>query len=175
MPGAETTKEGAHSVVLRLSLMRPEGLTVDYDEPVLNNLASYDAARAKLSDREREKVAQGWDVLGRFIVQTVDRGTDIETRVLRGKTWEFVGEPAEPPDKPRVEKPATTAVNGRSSSAVASEKFRHNDGITAEPSEAFLLELGELCMKHKVVIEGDGLRLSPFSMKAFRNLLSLGG
>ena len=100
MPAAESTKEGSRTVSLRLSMMTPDGLAVDYDESGKNDQASYDAACLKLSDRKRTKVASGWDVLGRFIIETEDVGADIRTRMLRGKTWEFVGEPAEPAETP---------------------------------------------------------------------------
>ena len=185
MPAAESTKEGSRTVSLRLSMMTPDGLAVDYDESVKNDQASYDAACLKLSDRERAKVASGWDVLGRFIIETEDVGADIRTRMLRGKTWEFVGEPAKPPETPRVEK---EKLNGqkreeeKSNGNVPIAPGTAGDVSTVHPctvaagesaAEAFLLELGELCMRRRLVLEGDGLRVVPFTMKAFRKLLAV--
>ncbi len=165
---AETTKEGARSLSLRLSLMHPDGRQVDYDQPLKNSQESYDSARQMLSDREREKVAAGWDALGRYILETVDEGTDIKTRMLVGKTWEFVGEPAVPPAKTPNDTPKPPAANGHAP----------KPGVpppTENPSEEVFLEaLGELCLKHRFVLAGDNLRLETFTMKAFRKLLAIG-
>ncbi len=174
MPPAETTKEGARSLSLRLSLMHPDGRQVDYDQPLKNSQESYDSARQMLSDREREKVAAGWDALGRYILETVDEGTDIKTRMLVGKTWEFVGPPAVPPAKtPNAnDPPKPPAANGHAPKpAVAVPTVAPPPSDS--PQEAFLEALGELCLKHRFVVAGAYLRLEPLTLTGLRNLLAL--
>ncbi len=171
MPPAETTKEGARSMSLRLSLMHPDGRQVDYDQPLKNSQESYDSARQMLSDREREKVAAGWDSLGRYILEMVDEGTDIKTRMLVGKTWEFVGPPAVPPAKtPNTnDAPKPPTANGHAPKPAVAPP-----AASDSPQEAFLETLGELCLKHRFVVTGDNLRLEAFTLKGLRKLLALG-
>ncbi len=176
VPPAETTKAGSISRVLRLSMLRPDGRQIDYDEPFKNNEASYNEACLKLSERERQKTAEGWDKMARPILQTEDNGTDIVTRALVGKEWDFIGDPAVPPG--RAGQPPELAVDQPStngSSPVAPHPTVRGRTVgTNDRSEAFLEALGELCMAHKMVIVGDDLRLEDFSMKAFRRLLAMG-
>ncbi len=173
MPPTETTKEGARSMSLRLSLMHPDGRQVDYDQPLKNSQESYDSARQLLSDREREKVAAGWDSLGRYILETVDEGTDIKTRMLVGKTWEFVGPPAVPPAKTVLPtQPSIIASNGVVQVPGVPQRV---PPPTENPSEEVFLEaLGELCLKHRFVVAGDNLRLEAFTLKGLRKVLALG-
>ncbi len=183
---AETTKAGSRTLTLRLSMLHPNGKQIDYDQPVKNDKTSYDAACQMLSDRERQKVAEGWDRMGRLILETEDIGTDIVTRALHGKEWDFVGEPGVPPGK-AVQSPEkeveATPTNGSISAvqvipppkpAAPKPSVDHATGWSPDRSEAFLEALGELCMAHKMIVVGENLRLEAFSMKAFRRLLAMG-
>jgi hypothetical protein len=160
---------------LRLEMMRPDGNVIHYDELFKADQASYDAAREKLSNKEREKVAEGWDVVTHAIVQSTEQQGE---HYLHGKTWELVGEPAVSPARPFVDAspmPANAPANGiQMAPTPLSAAVIHQPPPIAGDADAFLEALGELCMTYKMVITGDYLALKPFSMKAFRQLMNLG-
>ncbi len=165
--------------LLRLSMMHPDGKVIPFEEHFDNrgDIASFDAARVKLTAKARERVADGWDVVGRFVVQVSEQGGE---QVHRGKPWEWDG-----PEPTATPKPKE-AVNGEPSSAAVSAATvepllpptPHSAvvrPVVAEPTEAFLLELGDLCMRHRLILAGEGLRIAPLSMKGLKAILDLGG
>lgn len=179
----ETKGETAVTVILRLSVMNPNGKIIDYDEPLARqDQTSFDAARQKLSDKQREKIAEGWDFVRRSIVHSSEKDG---VRILN-KEWELIGDPGTPPVKQLVER--TDAPSTVPPGTVQVDHVDKPDApITvpggavptprASPANAsFLEELGELCVKHQVVIEGDhlqGVRLAPFNIKAFLRLMRM--